>query len=201
MASSLAMAAPSLDPIDRFQDALRRARVSEPQAGVAVALATADADGAPSVRMVLLRDVDARGFVIYTNRTSRKGLVMEANPRAALCFYWASLNEQVRVEGPVERVRDEESDAYFASRPRGSQVGAWASRQSAVLASREELEAAMLEAEERFAGGPVPRPPFWGGYRVRPVRIEFWREGANRLHERVLYERDGEGWRTALLSP
>lgn len=190
-----------LDPIERFKDAFQRAQASEPHDGSTVALATADASGAPSVRMVLLRGVDARGFVIFTNRGSRKGLELDANPRAALCFYWASLDEQVRVEGAVERVSDEESDAYFASRPRGSQIGAWASRQSAVLASREDLEAAAREVEQRFAGGPIPRPPFWGGYRVVPASIEFWRAGANRLHERVRYEREGSGWRTALLSP
>lgn len=190
-----------LDPIERFKDAFQRAQASEPQDGSAVALATADASGAPSVRMVLLRGVDERGFVIFTNRGSRKGLELDANPRAALCFYWASLDEQVRVEGAVERVSDVESDAYFASRPRGSQIGAWASRQSAVIASREDLEAAAREVEERFAGGPVPRPPFWGGYRVVPKSIEFWRAGANRLHERVRYDREGSGWRTALLSP
>ena len=190
-----------LDPIERFKDAFQRAHASEPHEGSAVALATADASGAPSLRMVLLRGVDARGFVIFTNRGSRKGLELDANPRAALCFYWASLDEQVRVEGAVERVSDEESDAYFASRPRGSQIGAWASRQSAVLASREDLESAAREVEERFAGGPVPRPPFWGGYRVVPASIEFWRAGTNRLHERVRYDREGSGWRTALLSP
>lgn len=190
-----------LDPIERFKDAFQRAQASEPHDGSAVALATADASGAPSLRMVLLRGVDARGFVIFTNRGSRKGLELDANPRAALCFYWASLDEQVRVEGAVERVSDEESDAYFASRPRGSQIGAWASRQSAVLASREDLESAAREVEERFAGGPVPRPPFWGGYRVVPASIEFWRAGTNRLHERVRYDREGSGWRTALLSP
>jgi pyridoxamine 5'-phosphate oxidase len=196
-----AMAAFPLDPIDRFNDAFQRAQGTEAHDGSAVALATADASGGPSVRMVLLRGVDARGFVFFTNRGSRKALEIAANSRAALCFYWPRLDEQVRVEGAVELVKDEESDAYFASRPRGSQIGAWASKQSTILASREDLEAAAREVEERFAGVPVPRPPFWGGYRVVPASIEFWRAGANRLHERVRYDREGTGWRTALLSP
>ncbi len=190
------------DPIDRFQGALARMRsastLAEPDAA---ALATADASGRPSVRIVLLRAVDSRGFVFYTNRESRKARDLEANPHAALCFHWPAQGEQVRIEGTVERVGDDECDAYFAGRPRGSQLGAWASRQSEELGSREELQAAVAEAERRFAGRDVPRPPFWGGYRIVPTAIEFWKQGDDRLHDRERYERALGGWRSCRLFP
>ena len=155
----------------------------------------------PSVRIVLLRHFDADGFVFFTNYASRKAGELEANPRAALCFYWYWLEEQVRIEGVVARVTGEESDAYFATRPRGSQVGAWASRQSQALSSRAALEAGYREREAEFAGREVPRPPFWGGYRLAAERIEFWRAGTYRLHDRLVYTRDGGGWRTERLFP
>jgi pyridoxamine 5'-phosphate oxidase len=152
--------------------------------------------------MVLLKGADTRGFVFYTNRTSRKGLELEANPLAALCAYWPVLGVQVRAEGRVERVTDAESDAYFASRPRESQLGAWASPQSRPLAAREALVAAFEEATRRYQGGPVPRPPHWGGYRVRPERIEFWRAGEFRLHHREVFEKEGDRWEgPQLLAP
>ena len=151
--------------------------------------------------MVLLKGVDPRGFVFYTNRDSRKGVELKANGRAALCLYWPALGEQVRVEGTVERTGDDESDAYFASRPRDSQLGAWASRQSRPLESPEALRAEFERTSARFAGQAVPRPPAWGGFRVRPQRIELWRAGDHRLHDRVLYTREGEGWTVQRLFP
>ena len=189
------------DPIAQFQDLFARARLSEPGDATAVALATADASGVPSVRMVLLKGVDGSGFVFFTNHGSRKARELAESPRAALCFYWPTVGTQVRVEGPVTRVSDEESDAYFATRPRESQLGAWASRQSAPLRSPVELREAFDEAGRRFAGGPVPRPETWGGYRVAPLRIELWTAGEHRLHDRVLYTRDGERWVTERLFP
>ena len=166
-----------------------------------MSLSTVGADGQPSARMVLLKGVDQRGFVFYTNFESRKGRELLANPRAALCFHWQPLELQVRIEGSAERIPDEEADAYFATRPRVSQLGAWASHQSATLSSDEELDARVREIEERFAGHEVPRPPHWSGFRVMPVSIEFWRHRAFRLHERRLFERvDGE-WRMRLLYP
>jgi len=196
-------AAPA-DPIAHFAALLReaqrvdRARLAEP---TAMTLATVDDAGRPSARIVLLKDVDARGFVFYTNYESRKGRELLAHPWAALCFHWQPMERQVRVEGPVERVTDAEADAYFASRARMSRIGAWASRQSATLASDAELQQRVRDVEARFAGGDVPRPPNWSGFRVVPQRIEFWRGRPQRLHERILYERDDTGWRVRRLFP
>jgi pyridoxamine 5'-phosphate oxidase len=193
------MSEPS-DPIARFNRDLEQAKKIEAHDATAMSLATADASGAPSVRMVLLKGVERGGFVFHTNYESRKGRELLENPRAALCFYWPALVEQVRVEGAVERVDDAESDAYFATRARGSQLGAWASRQSARVGSREDLDEAVREMDRRFPD-LVPRPPFWGGYRLVPVRIEFWHGRESRLHDRFSYERDGDGWRVERLSP
>lgn len=167
----------------------------------AVVLATVGLDGRPSARFVLLRGVDARGFVFYTNLDSRKARELQAHPHAALCMHWAPLARQVRVEGPVEPVAPEEADSYFASRPRESQIGAWASRQSAHLDSREELERRVREFEQRFENQDVPRPPFWSGFRIAPARIEFWTSKPGRLHERVVYTRAGDAWETEMLYP
>lgn len=190
----------SADPITEFLNAVERARAHQVDTAP-VALATADSDGRPSIRVVLLRGADARGFVFFTNYDSRKGRELVANPRAALCFHWVALDEQIRVEGQVERVSAEESDEYFASRPRGSQLGAWASAQSDVLQSRETLEEQYREVERRYDGAVVPRPPFWGGFRLVPDRIEFWYGRPDRLHDRLLYTREGRGWRIERLYP
>ena len=190
------------EALARFEEVFARAREMEPSEPTAVILATADADGRPSARTVLLKGLDERGFVFYTNSRSRKGRDLRENPRAALAFFWQTVFEQVQVEGPVEPVSDEESDAYWATRRRESCIGAWASDQSAPLASREELIVRYAEHERRFAGGQVPRPPNWRGYRVVPDRIEFWRPGDHRLNERDCYERTtGGGWRRFLLHP
>lgn len=167
----------------------------------AMALATATPEGEPSLRMVLLRGQDERGFTFFTNRTSRKASELEANPRAALVLYWEAQSRQVRVEGRVEHVGDGESLAYFRTRPRGSRFGAWASPQSRPV-GRDELERRYTEVEERFAGvEDVPLPPFWGGYRVVPDAFEFWQNRPNRLHDRIRYERAGEGWNRLRLAP
>jgi pyridoxamine 5'-phosphate oxidase len=190
----------SADPITEFLNA--RERAASRQVDTApVALATADAAGAPSVRMVLLREVDARGFVFHTNYKSRKARELTENPRAALCVHWHSLEEQIRIEGRVERLAPEESDGYFNQRPRGSQLGAWASDQSARLPAREVLEEQYREIERRFAGQPVTRPDFWGGFRLVPDRIEFWFGRPDRLHDRLLYTRHGDGWTIERLYP
>jgi pyridoxamine 5'-phosphate oxidase len=166
-----------------------------------MALATAAPDGSPAVRMVLLKGADDEGFVFFTGYGSRKGGELEANPRAALLFHWAPLGRQVRVEGPVERVSAEESDAYFATRPRGAQVAAAASRQGRVLANRAQLDEAVAGLEREHAGRDVPRPDHWGGYRLRPESYEFWQHRDDRLHDRLRYTPDGEGWRLERLSP
>ena len=188
-------------PVATYLDWLAAAERSEPSDATAAALATATPDGVPSVRMVLVRGCDERGFVFYTNLGSRKARELVANPRASLCFHWKSLTRQVRVEGTVETVTAEEADAYFASRPRESRLGAWASRQSEVMAGRFELEKRVAQVVLRHPAGPVPRPPFWSGFRLRHERVEFWQQKPFRLHERVVHVRDGDGWRTELLYP
>ena len=189
------------DPIALFHAWFKEAEASEPAEANAAALATADARGVPSARMVLLKDADERGFVFYTNLESRKGGELAANPHAALCFHWKSLRRQVRVEGSVERVSDGEADAYFATRPRQSQIGAWASAQSRPLAGIFELERKVAQFAAKFGLGKVPRPAFWSGFRIRPERIEFWRDRPFRLHERLIFARGEEGWRTERLYP
>lgn len=164
-------------------------------------LATASADGRPSVRVVLLRGLDDRGITFFTNRTSRKGEELDANPFAAAVVHWWKLGRQARIEGAVERTTDAESLAYWLTRPRGSQLAAWASRQSEPLSGREELEARVAEMEARFAGEDVPLPPFWGGYRLLPAFVELWTHRDDRLHDRVLYATDGDGWRRQRLAP
>jgi pyridoxamine 5'-phosphate oxidase len=189
------------DPFARFGELLEQARSSDIPEPTAMALATADGEGRPAVRMVLLKGFDHAGFVFFTNLESRKALDLAANPRAALCFHWQPLEIQVRVEGRVTPVSEEEADAYFASRPRGSQIGAWASQQSRPLSAREELEERILETEARYAGVTVPRPPFWSGFRVAPDRIEFWSGRPSRLHDREVYHRAEGGWRVERLYP
>ncbi|HEY2736552.1 MAG TPA: pyridoxamine 5'-phosphate oxidase [Polyangiales bacterium] len=198
------MARATDDPIARFQSLLDEAkrvprdRLPEP---TAFALGTVDERGWPSVRIVLLKQVDERGFAFYTNFESRKGRELLATHRAALCFHWQPLEVQVRVEGPVETVSDAEADAYFASRARGSQIGAWASTQSRDMASPADLDARVAEIERRFAGKVVPRPPHWSGFRVSVERIEFWKSMPSRLHVRHLYTRDGAAWDVRQLYP
>ena len=192
------------DPLQRFAELLARARalpaVVEP---TAMTLSTVSAEGRPSARVVLLKGIDERGLVFYTNLESRKGREIRARPDVSCTFWWAPLESQVRFEGRAEQVPDAEADAYFASRPRGSQLGAWASDQSRPLASREELEQKLIDVTRRFEGKPVPRPPHWSGYLMVPRSVEFWRNRPNRLHERELYTRDAPGapWRVALLNP
>ncbi|MGA9583238.1 MAG: pyridoxamine 5'-phosphate oxidase [Allosphingosinicella sp.] len=189
------------DPHALFEEWLAEARLTEPNDPTAMALATADAQGRPSVRMVLMKGHDERGFVFYTNLDSRKGVELDVSRRAALLFHWKSLRRQVRIEGPVEPVSGAEADSYFASRGRDSQLGAWASDQSRPLDSRATFEARFEEVRLRFEGGDVPRPPRWGGWRVAPERIELWSDRAHRLHERRFFTRAAEGWSEGLLYP
>lgn len=192
-----------LDPeiVERFRAGLERARDAKLPEPTGMILATADTHGRPAARTVLLKEMDERGFVFYTNLDSAKAGQVEANPQVALTFWWCELEEQVRVEGEARRVADAEADEYFASRPRGSRIGAWASKQSQTLESREALEARVREFERRFEGEAVPRPPYWSGYRVVPDRVEFWYGRPHRLHERVCFEWQGDRWTRRLLFP
>ena len=182
---------------------IEEATAAEPRDPNAMALATVDADGLPNVRMVLLKGVDERGFVFYTNMDSQKGRELDVHPQAALVFHWKSLNRQVRVRGPVERVSEAEADAYFATRPKLAQIGAWASKQSAPLESRLAFEKAVALYAAKYALGAVPRPPHWSGYRIVPLRIEFWHDRPFRLHDRIEFGRDGLGapWSKTRLYP
>jgi len=189
------------DPIEQFRvwlAAARAAGIYEPEA---MTVSTVGADGRPSSRYVLLRGLDERGYCFYTNYRSAKARALDANPFAALTFGWLQIHRAVRVEGTVERLPEAESDAYFAERPRAARISAWASPQSEVIASREELERAAAAVEQRFAGAEIPRPPHWGGFLVRPERVELWQGRAGRLHDRLRYERQRDGWRVVRLAP
>jgi len=189
------------DPIEQVRVWFDEARAFGLPLPEAMTLATSDADGRPSARIVLLHGIEATGFVFHTNYESRKGRELEANPRAALVLYWQPLGRQVRVEGAIERVSEEESAQYFRTRPRGGQLGAWASRQSDQIESRDILEERVRGLDREFDGRDVPLPPFWGGYRLLPARIELWQHGEDRLHDRFTYERSGDGWTRSRLSP
>ncbi len=189
-----------LDPMSIFRVWMKDAEASEPNDPIAIALATASRDGMPSVRMVLMKRADERGFAFYTNQESQKGNELAENPRAAMCFHWKSLRRQVRLSGPVAELPPSDVDAYFHSRSRLSQLGAAASQQSRPLPSREVLTARVKELEAQFPG-EIPRPDYWQGYVLRPERIEFWMDGEGRLHDRFLFTRDGEGWRKERLFP
>jgi pyridoxamine 5'-phosphate oxidase len=199
--AGLAKSEVTADPIEQFRlwfDEAGAAGLHEPNA---MTVATASTDGRPSARVVLLKGYDERGFVFYTNYEGRKAGDLEANPRCALLFYWGELERQVRVEGSAYRVSGEESDAYYASRPRGSRLGALASEQSRPIEDRTTLEHRLRELEDEYDGREVPRPSCWGGYRVEPEAIEFWQGRENRLHDRLIYSRDGEGWKLERLQP
>lgn len=189
------------DPLEIFAAWFEDAEASEPNDHNAVTVATVAADGMPSARMVLLKGFDAEGFVFFTNYESRKGRQVLAHPKAAMLFHWKSLRRQVRIEGEVTTVSDVEADAYFATRARQSQIGAWASEQSRPLEGRFELEKRVALYAAKYAVGKVPRPPYWSGFRIRPRLIEFWQDGAFRLHDRLVYHREGHGWRTERLFP
>ena len=189
------------EPLALFANWFGDAEKTEPNDPNAVALATVDGDGLPDVRMVLLKGYDERGFVFYTNFESAKGVEILGSMKAAMCFHWKSLRRQVRLRGPVEIVSDEEADAYYASRARGSRIGAWASKQSRPLESRFALEKAVTEYTARHAIGDIPRPPYWSGFRIMPQTIEFWHDRPFRLHDRLVFSRDGDGWKTTRLYP
>ncbi len=189
------------DPFEHFQRWFAKAEKAEPNDPNAMAVASATPEGRPSVRMVLLKEWDRRGFVFYTNLESRKGDELRTNPFAALLFHWKSLKRQIRIEGPVSLVAEAEADAYFTSRARSSRLGAWASQQSRPLRSRTTLLRRVAEYEATYFGGAVPRPPFWSGYRVEPEHFEFWRDMPFRLHERLVYTRAEGGWNTERLYP
>jgi pyridoxamine 5'-phosphate oxidase len=189
------------EPWELFRGWMAEATASEPNDPTAMALATVDADGLPNVRMVLLKGADEDGFVFYTNQDSNKGCELAANPQAALVFHWKSLRRQVRARGAVTTVSDVEADAYFASRPRDSRIGAWASQQSRPLESRFAFEKAIAVHAAKFALGEVPRPPYWTGYRIKPVSIEFWHDRPFRLHDRVIFSKAEGGWTKTRLYP
>ncbi|MBL4906874.1 MAG: pyridoxamine 5'-phosphate oxidase [Sneathiella sp.] len=187
--------------IAEFQSWLQEAEVAEPNDATAMSLATVDAEGHPSVRMVLLKQVDEQGFVFYTNTESQKGVELLHTLKAALCFHWKSLRRVVRIRGDVEIVSDEEADEYFNSRPRDSRIGAWASQQSRPMDGRFTLEAAVAKYAAKYAVGSIPRPPYWTGVRIKPTQIEFWRDKPFRLHERRQYSKTENGWQKAVLFP
>ncbi len=189
------------EALQRFRRQLDAARKTDLREPTAMSLATADAQGRPSVRTMLLKVVDERGFVFFTNSLSRKGRELQANPRVSLCFFWQPLMKQVRIDGMIEVIDDAEADKYWRTRPRDSQLGAWASQQSEPLADRETLERRVAEYHDKFVDQQVPRPPHWPGYRVVPERIEFWKSGWHRLHERVCYDKTDQGWTRFLLNP
>jgi pyridoxamine 5'-phosphate oxidase len=189
------------DPFAQFAAWFQEAVAAEPALPEAMTLASVSADGRPSTRLVLLKDHGPNGFVFYTNFNSTKGVQLLDNPNASLCFHWKTLRRQVRIDGPAMPVSDEEADAYFASRPRGSQIGAWASEQSAPVDSRAVLEDRVRGLEKEYDGRDVPRPPHWSGFRLAPSRIEFWTDRPDRLHDRQLFDRDGDGWRETRLQP
>jgi len=191
------------DPLALFEDWMVEARQHEPNDPNAMALATVDSEGLPNLRIVLLKEASAKGFVFFTNQESTKGSELAASPKAALCFHWKSLRRQVRVRGPVEVVDEAEADSYFATRPKGSRIGAWASKQSRPLESRMALEKAVAKYTLKYGLGEIPRPPYWSGYRVLPMEMEFWHDRPFRLHDRVVFKRTSAGkpWLKARLYP